>query len=131
MRIVLRVLAILLALFILAGSLGDLFGMVGHSHVGILARIHRSFIPLVTAVLLLVPAKSLKSGVQALVYLIALFAVNCWYSLIWMRSIAIIFHGTMNPKVIAIGLLMMAILWGTFWVAANQYFTASPKKRGA
>jgi len=127
MGTVLRVLAIIVAIFILAGGLGDLFGVL-HAHGSLNARFHRNFIPVVTGILLLVPLKSLKSGIHGFVYLVALFAVNCWYSLVWMQTLAILLHGHHSFRGIAVGLVMMAILWGTFWTAASQYFTSAPVK---
>jgi hypothetical protein len=117
-----RVLAILLAIVILAGALGDLLGFMRHSHAPILGRLHRDFVPLVTGVLLLIPPKSIGSGMKALFYLIALFLVNCWYSLVWMNSFLAIFHGYFRVRGLAMGLLMMTILWGTFWIAAEEHF---------
>ncbi len=128
MRTVLRILAIVLAIFILAGALGDLFGIL-HTHGSVYTRFHRNFIPIITAILLLVPLNSLKSGIHGFIYLVALFAVNCWYSLIWMQSIAVLLHGHAYLRGIAVGLLMMAILWGTFWTAIGRYLTSSASNR--
>ncbi len=128
MRTVLRILAIILAIFILAGALGDLFGIL-HTHGSIYTRFHRNFIPIITAILLLVPLKSLKAGIHGFIYLVALFAVNCWYSLIWMQTFSGFFHGRRSCHVLPVGLLMMAILWGTFWTAISQYLVSAPAKR--
>jgi hypothetical protein len=124
-----RILAILLAIFILAGALGDLLGFMHHGHPPILGRLHRDFVPLVTGVLLLIPPKSVSSGMTALFYLIALFAVNSWYSMIWTNSFLATIHGHLHVRGLVIGLLMMTILWGTFWIAAEEHFASTPKAK--
>lgn len=129
MRNLFRILAVLLAIFILGRVLVDLMNVLLHSPRLITSLLYRDYIPLVAGILLLVPPKMVKSGVNGVFYLIALFAVNCWYSLVWMQAFGAIFRGHMNMRAIAAGLLMMAILWGTFWMAASQYSSGSGKKR--
>jgi hypothetical protein len=119
MRTFLRILAILLAIYFLVTSLQNIFFQ--HISAGSLALAFRqSFISIVAAILLFVNPKRLKQGPQLFVYFVGLVAVNVWYSLIYVSIIG--FPGNKSYRSIAVGLLILTILWGTFWFGINERF---------
>jgi hypothetical protein len=124
-RTFLRILAILLAIYFLITSLQNIFSQ--HMSAGSLALAFRqSFISIVAAILLFVNPKRLKQGPQLFVYFVGLVAVNVWYSLIYVSIIG--FPGNKNYRSIAIGLLILTILWGTFWLGLNERFARQGRR---
>jgi hypothetical protein len=127
-KCLLRVLGIVLAVYLLLTSAADLAGVLHPSRVSVLLRFQRNFVPIVTAILLIVNPKKLAAGVQRFVYLIALFAVTVWYSFVAMRFLRGFFLGHAAFHVVPLWLLILAILWGTFWMALNTYFAGNTKQ---
>ena len=127
MKSLLRVLAIALAIYLLLTALADLAGILHLRRVYVAWRYQRLFVPIVAAILLIVNPKKLGKGAERFVYLIALFAVTAWYSLIAVSMLRGFFFGHAAFHVVPLWLLILATFWGTFWMALNDYFAKGRK----
>jgi hypothetical protein len=128
MKKFLRILAILLAIYFLLTAIDNIFGLRSgnFSASAIPARFHQSFVAIVASILLFVDPKELKTGAKQFVYFICLSAVNIWYSLAFVSNSRALLTFR-KPAVLAISLLILAILWGTFWSALNDRFEIKRK----
>ena len=130
MKSLLRVLAIALAIYLLLTSAADLAGIFHSARLGSwVLRFQRNFVPIVAAILLIVNPKKLGKGAQRSVYLVALFAVTAWYSWVAMGMLRSFFFGHAAFHVVPLWLLILAIFWGTFWMALNEYFAKGRNPR--
>jgi hypothetical protein len=124
LKSLLRILAIALAIYLLLTSASDLAGIFHSARFGSwMLRFQRTFVPSVAAVLLIVNPKKLGKGAPRFVYLVALFAVTAWYSFVAMGVLRDFFFGHAAFHVVPLWLLILAIFWGTFWMALNDYFS--------
>ncbi|HWR16387.1 MAG TPA: hypothetical protein VN577_16310 [Terriglobales bacterium] len=124
MKVAVRILGILLALFLLVGSIADILGLLPHSGrmPSAMFRFRLNFVPIVTGILLLVNYRKIKGSARKFIYFVTFLAVNLWYSLLEMRMVAGFFSGAKSYHVLPTALFFMAILWGTFWLALNHHF---------
>jgi hypothetical protein len=126
MKLLIRILGVLLAIYMLVTSAMDILGVIHRGGFGDPAvRFRSNFVAIVAAVLLFVNWKKVKRGAPLFVYLTALFAVTLWYSWSWMFALARIFATRAHFVIMPIYLLILAVLWGTFWMAMNYHFAGS------
>lgn len=130
MKKFLRVLAVLLAVYFLITALENILGLTSHgiSFGSLALRFRRSFVSIVAAILLLVNPRKLKDGAQWFVYFAGLFAVNIWYSLAFVQGSGRAVMVYRKFPAIVSGLIILAILWGTFWMGLNERLARSKRK---
>jgi hypothetical protein len=124
MKMLIRILGVLLALFMLVTSVADIVGVLHRGGLipGIAGRFRQNFISIIAGMLLLVNWKKVKKGAPLFVYLVGLVAVNLWYSAIGMRAMAGFFAGRAGFMIVPVYLVILGVLWGTFWMAVNDRF---------
>jgi hypothetical protein len=127
MKTLVRILGVLLALFMLITSVADILGVLHRGGLvpGIGGRFRQNFIAIVAGILLMVNWKKVKKGAPLFVYLVGLFGVNLWYSAIGMRAMAGFFAGRAGFMIVPVYLVILGILWGTFWMAMNDRFAGA------
>ena len=129
MKKFLRILAILLAVYFLVTAFANMFGFLssGFSATGIAARFRQSFVSIVAGILLLVDPKKLKQGAASFVYFVGLFAANIFYSLAYVSQSRLLMN-VKKPAALALSLLILTILWGTFWYGLSDRFSRTSRK---
>ena len=127
MKTLIRILGVLLALLILVTSVADILGLLHRGGLlsGAAGRFRQNFVAIVAGILLLVNWRKVTRGAPLFVYVVALFAVSLWYSAIAVRTMAGLFAGRAGFMIVPIHLLILALLWGTFWMAVNHHFAGA------
>jgi hypothetical protein len=129
-----RIIAILVAVFILVGIVESVLGLnvPPRFRRTPMFIVQRTFVPGITALLLFINPKRLKGNGEKFCYLATLFAVSVWYSAQQLRSFFLFFHTMPTWRIygiLALQWVILAVLWGTFWITTNQYLAGKSKNR--
>jgi len=127
-----RILSILLAVFILAGMVASLLRLhePPRFHRTPTFFVQRVVVPAIAALLLLMNPKRLKTAGERFCYLATLFGISVWYSVQELRYFFLFFDRVLPLPVygiLALDWVVVAVLWGTFWITSNQYLSTKAK----